>query len=203
MATNRASRSDWLRRWIILAGAIAVTCVAIVFIASRKKPPPTGVERFSKSVRVEFVASDPADAQWKLGYDLVVFAKLSNGEIVAPVVQVERPRFSGFMGGIRVERVWEATSHGIHQRQPAENFPVHDKITQYDLLVRQRASTDQAVPEWRIWLVPVDRVRGHESATLQLPDIQSLPLLSERADQAALLAKERAAREYVYYLDER
>jgi len=181
---------------------IPVAMIALAFLLRTgcTKPPPGGVQRFSKSIEVGILPADDGHLQWKSGYQVVVLAKVKSGDTIAPVFRITRPRF-GRDGDVIQEERWEHQRYYVGDGQSFLVFPSDDDITNYDILIRERLPHRMEKGPWRVWSISADAINSGKP--VKLPRFSTLVLLSDRDDEAALLAKHAAAREYVQYLTSR
>ena len=102
---------QWTPKKLALAFVLFVGVSAIIgivawsFIDGGVVPPnpPAGVRIFARTKQISINGRDPAE--WKKGYQVKQFVRLASGDVVAPILKVERPRFTGFMGAVRTELV--------------------------------------------------------------------------------------------------
>ena len=177
---------------LLLFGAIGVILAIAFWPKALVWPePPAGVRIFEETKRVSVSGRDPLE--WKNGYQMKQFIKLRSGEIVAPILQVQRQRRSGFMGAIRTDIVLEDTFHYLGGRRPKIEIPIADDIDRFVLLVRRLDGIGQlGTDPWRYWEAsPEDIDDG-----FTMPHIETLELFDDRKDAAELLDKEKRLGRY-------
>ena len=192
MPLKKSKAGRWF--WIVHNGLVGIL---FILAGGCTRSPPSGVQRFSKIVETDITPTEP-DPQWKRGYQILPFVKMTSGEIVAPIVQVERPRRSGPMSAIRYERVWETGITAVGDGDRAIILPADLEIAEYILLVRplsELGTGGDSLP-WRVWAVEAEKVAGEKASRLMLPKLTSLELLSDRKDEAEFLSKKEAARDF-------
>jgi hypothetical protein len=189
---------------MLVLGVLALTGVALVLTLSlwsyREGYPdaPDGVRCFDKTESVPVSQGD--NVGWiKPGYQVRPFVRLKSGEIVAPVLRVVRPNFRGFLGGVRHDPTWEANPHFLGDGQAKLDLPVHVDIDQDLVLVRRVRSAELSGQDsWRLWVFgPEDGRRG-----LVMPRFETMELLGDRKDAAALLEKDQKASAFATQLNQ-
>jgi len=146
---------------------------------------------FTETKRLPVTERDPAE--WKKGYQVKQFIRLTSGEIIAPILQVERPRFRGPGGSVRAELVLESTFHFLGEGQAHIHIPLADDIDQFAILIRRLEGRGALGDDpWRFWQVSPKEV----SNGFVMPNIETLGLFRDRKDATDLLEREDRLKEY-------
>lgn len=155
--------------------------------------PPNGVRCFKKTIRAQVRPTNLPE--WKdPGYQIVRFVKPRGSELIAAVLQVAEPRFSGPMGGVRQERVWQRVLMALGSGEAHIDLPVEDDIEHYLILVRPIGLPAEIKNDaWRIWKVDPTDVANGDNSLLILPSFGELQSLNQRNDEKDILNKYLAA----------
>jgi hypothetical protein len=191
-----------LAKKVVVIGMVAavgtgiIVAIAYWTMTDDHPNPPQGVRCYVKTERVPVSPTD--EDEWKKpGYQVTQFAKLKTGEIVAPILRVDRPNFSGFMGGVRHDPVWEETYHAMGEGQAKLDLPIDDGIESYVVLIRRiPANENPELDPWRVWTFDQQDV----SRGLLMPRFSKLELFANRKDANDLLQKDRMAKEFAMEL---
>lgn len=151
--------------------------------------PPNGVRCFKKTLRLQVRPTNLPE--WKeSGYQIVRFVRLASGEFVAPILQVTEPRFSGPMGEVRHDRVWQSVLMALGSGQAHIDLPLDDEIEEHLIIIRRiRSDAMNGDDPWRVWTVALKDIAAGENSILMLPVFDALGLLKQRKDEKDLLTK--------------
>ena len=177
---------------VLLCGVLLVAVVAAWATRDTRPIPPSGVRCFTTTIRLPVRPADRTG--WsKPGFQVTQAAKLKSGEIIAPVLRVMRPNFRGFMGGVRVDPIWEATYHSLGEGQAKLDIAVDEDIDQYIILVRRVPTAERRGDDpWRVWTFGPEDITNE----IVMPGFDAMEPLSTRQDAADLLEKDRIARAF-------
>src|ERR1019366_1066630 len=174
-----------IKRCIICSTLVAcVICAGVVFLwVVDYTPLPPGLQYFPDTRRVDIGPSKPGDPQWENGYMVAIFATLNTEETVFSVGGVSRPRFTGFFGTLRMERIRELGYYYLGDEQSWIFLPIDSRIVRYEILIREIQGPEKKEGPWHVWSVASDTLQ----TKLTLPNVQGLDLLSNRKSEAAIL----------------
>ena len=179
----------------VLAAIAVIVFAAPLFTRYRLPTPPEGVRCYTNTVTMP--VSPGANGWPGKGFQVCQFVKLRSGEIAAPVLQVVRPNYRGFMGGVRHDPRWISTFAYMGDGQAVLELPVASEIDSHSVLVRRLMNGDEtATHPWRVWTF----VAVGSGKELVMPPFETMPLFSDSLPPD-LLEKNHKAEAFVSQLD--
>jgi hypothetical protein len=119
----------------------------------------------------------PNDDGWAVEYELARFT-ISNSKPKCLVLRNKISRFTGILGGVKVENLWQSAVTGLSAYRPYLLLPEKETGEKLIVLIRKSPAPNELVGPWRMW-----DVTGYSSMKdLKLPSVKDLPQLGSRKD---------------------